>query len=346
MQILIVGDWSYSIYEQALSESLKKIGCSVNSFNISKYFKSRSLLKRLENRYSIGGTIKAVNRDLSKSLTNEAYDVVFFYRVRHVNSELVKNYKSINPNTKFVYYNNDDPFSINYQASYWKKSIELSKCCDLIYSYRYKNITDFKRVTSNKTIKLLPPSYVKSKDVLSKQEVKIYDAIFVGHYENDGRDQTINFLQKNNINILVCGTGWNDSPLRADIENVQGRPIAPVYGALYNKTLASSYFALIFLSKLNNDTFTRRNYEIPAAKTIPITENVSLSRKNNLPILNQEDYYFSNKEELLYILRSKLENKQALLKECNQYFDRLVSNENEITDRAKQLIHDVNELRI
>ena len=342
---LLVGDWRHEIYELALEKGFKDNDVKVERFEIGNYLSLDSFLGKLENFLSIGPRISKLNLKFQSSLSNN-YDFVFFYRVRHISPRMITAVKKIYVDTKFIYFNNDDPFSKGYSRFYWRKSINLAIKCDLVYCYRKKNLFDFNKLNPTLKLKVLLPYYIKNKDLklLVNKTNKSIDCIFIGHFENDGRDKTALYLQENGIDLIIKGRGWEGSELYTQLLKNQVEPIEPIKGPAYSRTLSESYIALVFLSKLNNDSYTRRNFEIPAAHTISITEKVANIEYDDLPL--EQNKYFSSNDELLKMLQKLLTNKERLYNSGFLAQKELIEGRHEVADRALQILEDVKQLNL
>jgi spore maturation protein CgeB len=135
------------------------------------------------------------------------------------------------------------------------------------------------------------------------------DVIFIGHFENDGRDEAIFSLINSGYNVKVYGDvkSWRQSSLYY-ILNDNNR-IEPIVDD-YNLAINSAKIALNFLSKYNNDVYTRRCFEIPITGTVLVSEyssfleevfendNEIITFKNIDELKNKVDYLLNNPNEL------------------------------------------------
>lgn len=160
------------------------------------------------------------------------------------------------------------------------------------------------------------------------------DVIFIGHYEDDGRDAAIKLLVKRGVDVKVFGTGWEASPCYNYLTEKLG-PIVPVY-ADYNLALGSAKMALVFLSKLNNDTYTRRCFEIPATGTTMVSEFSPDVASMFKP--NEEAVFFHTPADLLAQVRALLANPERLKAIGKAGRARLLKDGHEVTDRARQVL--------
>ena len=151
----------------------------------------------------------------------------------------------------------------------------------------------------------MPYPDIKKIFPISNKKTK-YDLIYIGHYENDGRDEIIErLINEKDINFMLFGTDWHKSKKYKYIESKLGK-INPVYGKDYNLILNSSKIALCFFSKKNNDTYTRRTFEIPMSGSMLLSEY----SKDSVDLLepNQQAVYFKSLNELISITKYYMVN--------------------------------------
>ena len=267
MKILVVADWHGEIYAEAIMDGFSSLGHTVSRFSWKEYFRhyqyennykvNRSIIKsfyyRLQNKLILGPSIWKINSDLINQCQKTTPDMVFIYRGTHIYPKTIALIKR-NSNCKVFGYNNDDPFSSEYRNYIWryfKKSIPLY---DWIFSYRNKNLDDYKTMGFEHT-SLLRSYYLKANNFQIQNLISgkyKCDVIFVGHFENDGRDKIIKFLIDNGIDIRLYGAGWKNS-IYYDFFSKELGVIKPLYDD-YNLALNSAKIALVFLSKLNIDS--------------------------------------------------------------------------------------------
>lgn len=349
VKILIAADWHGEIYAQAFFDGFKSLGCDTRKFSWKEYFKHyqypsryetdnsklKSLYYRLQNKFLIGPVIAKINQDFIKKCEEVKPDLVFIYRGTHIYPETIQKIKN-STLCKVYGYNNDDPFSNEYKNYVWrfyKKSIPYY---NHIFSYRWKNIEDYRSIGYDK-VSLLRSYYLDKKNFYIEQPyTNKYecDVVFIGHFEDDGRDEAIKLLLENGVNLKLYGTGWEKSSLY-DYFIDKFKEIKPVYDD-YNIVINSAKIALVFLSKLNNDTYTRRCFEIPATKTLMMseyTDDLTTLFKQSV-----EAEYFKSKEELLNKVKYYLENTQYIEKVGYSGYKKLKSDGHEVINRCIEIL--------
>ena len=114
-----------------------------------------------------------------------------------------------------------------------------------------------------------------------------------------------------------------------------------VWGEDYNNALCNSKIALCFLSKVNNDTYTRRCFEIPATETLLMSEKTSdltsLFQENNEAVFFEKINDFGEKLDKL------LNNKNEIKRIARNGNMRIWKDGHDINSRVKYIIKIINE---
>ena len=349
MKILIVADWHGDIYAQAFYDGFKHLNEDVFKFSWKEYFhhyqyanryetdgnKFKSLYYRIQNKFLVGPILWMINGDLIKKCEEIKPDLVFIYRGTHIYPQTIKTIKD-KLNCKVFGYNNDDPFSLEYPFYVWRYYKHSISFYNHIFSYRWKNIDDYKAIYYDK-VSLLRSYYLKDSNFfLENLPTKKYgcDVIFIGHFEDDGRDEALKLLIENGVDIKLYGTEWEKSQ-HFDFFIKKFVQIKPLYDD-YNLALNSAKIALVFLSKLNNDTYTRRCFEIPATKTMMMAEYTD--DLNTLFKEGKDAEYFRNKEELLKKVMFYLAHQEKISEMGQRGYDRLLHDGHEVVDRCGEIL--------
>jgi len=231
-------------------------------------------------------------------------------------------------------YCNDDPFS---PRAIWGLHLHFLKALPLFnhhFLFRKKNISDFSKKRCD-SCTLLSPYFPDQALCLKKQKISKfkYDAVFIGHWENDGRLEKLEFLARRGLRAQVHGSIWErkvlaKSPLRGPFRSTFG----PKSWALYRE----SHGSLCFFSKLNNDCWTRRPLEIVAAGGLLICERTAEAQSHFTE--DQEALYFSSAEELYQqVLRAKNNSSMARVMR-ERALARLKKGRYSLGDRVKDMM--------
>jgi spore maturation protein CgeB len=343
-KILIVGDWNSDIYEKPLYDTFKELGLVVSSFKWftyfnktnTKYYKSQNFVFnffiKFQNKFLFGPLINKLNRDLIEKVNRFNPDIIFLYRPSHIQLRTIK---AIKNNRYITSYHNDDPFN-----DYWffqRHYLSIVKYMNINYVYREKNIRDLSNIKIKSQV-LLPYPNISNIFPIDCTEKK-FDVIFIGHYEDDGRDNAIiKLINDKSISFMLYGTDWHKSKNYTYIQSKLG-DIQPLYKEEYNAALNSSKIALCFFSKINNDTYTRRTFEIPASGTMLLSE-YSIESANILEP-NIEAVYFNSIEELVLQAKIYLADDNARIKIANNGRSQVIKNHLPLR-RAEQILDNYN----
>jgi len=253
------------------------------------------------------------NRNVLQELLRARPDCALFWRPTHITPATLEKLKSAG--IKIISYNNDDPFSPLYKKTL-KPHIRLlwyeyHRCLPLFdknFFYRPHNIAEA-RSKGVKHADLLLAYFVPERNFPFEFEAGRNqfeaDVVFVGHFENDGRLELVDDLIKAKLNVRIWGDSrWNEK-LSEEFIATHGT-IIRASGEDYCKAISGAKIALVFLSKLNRDVYTRRCFEIPAIGTLMLAERTSFLEKLFLP--DVEACFFSTAEEALTKINNLLAN--------------------------------------
>jgi len=351
VRIIIAEDGYVShIYGKALVEGFSSKGHDVYHFKWFEYFEGRQYKKeirsfkdlfyKVQNKFRYGPVVNRINNDFVNFVSEVEPDLIFLYRNTHLTATTMSFIKKSHSKAKIFYYNNDDPFSKSYPKYFWRLFFSSLKYCDHIFSYRFVNINEYKSLNPSIPVTLLRSYYLKdeSSSVSSLEKKYSSDVVFIGHFENDGRDEYLKTLVENGINLRIYGPEWHNSRHFTFLNKNCG-PIRPIFTD-YNLVLNSSKIALVFLSKRNRDTYTRRNFEIPATKTFMLSERTS--DLENLFIPEVEASFFSSKQELLEKVTYYLQNDGLRTKVALRGYKRLLVDGHEVLNRCDQILKKLN----
>ena len=314
MRIVLVGDFGgHPRRDFRIKKAFEYHGCKIIPFKTGNYFNSpNKFLKRYNNlkkKFLFGSQQKEMKKELIQKIHEVKPDVVFYRDV------LLFKYKDWRDLTDFGTHINIcnvemDMFSEGNKTYAWNQLRKSLKLFDLHFVFRRKNVEDFRDIDYEFAY-LQEPSYIPwyHKPPEEFNEGKFYsDAVFVGHYENDGRKEYCEYLYENGIDIKIYSTNWKKYIKK--INPFYSCLYDPIYGDKYPQAVYGSKASLCFFSRLNNDELTERVFEIPAMGGMLISE-----RNDRLQELfedGKEILLFSSKEELLdHILFVKEHSNEA-----------------------------------
>lgn len=343
IKIMVIGSGEYSFYEHALCEAFKEIGYkNTHLFGYEQYLAGKSkidsiqkVIYKIQNKFSFGFGINRLNKDILKKCELDKPDFVFLYRCRAVYPKTVRRIQEMG--CKVFSYNNDNPFSEYYPKYFWRHYKNSISYCDVNYVYRESNIKDCEKYGS-KITEVLRSYYIEKRNYLIERNQyleNIPDVVFLGHHEKDARKEYIEALAESGVKIGLP-IAWKDIVKNDNIVFLENT------GIQYNEMLNSAKIALVFLSTLNKDTYTRRCFEIPATGTMMLsvyTEDLS-----TLFTPDREAVYFVSKEELVEKTKFYLAHDKLREDIGKAGYERLIKDGHEVKDRARQIINKYIEL--
>lgn len=335
IKILFVGDTSYDMYVDAFyKSSLKFSDLETYLFDFKKLntqYSKNNLILRTERHYKKGIYTSYINRKLIECVRELNPDIVFLYACDVIYGRTVR---AISKMSYVAIYNNDNPFSNHYKSYVWKNVIKSIKFADQIYSYRNSNIQQYYDCGAKK-VSLMRSYYIEERNYYIEDlsiDLEVPDVCFIGHYEDDGRLEYIKALTSAGI-VVGLPDSWINR--LTDKDNIVFLPdTIKNYNLLLNKTK----IAIVFLSKINCDTYTRRCFEIPVTKTVmiaPRTEDI-------------ESLFLDGKEIVLYDgIEDFVSEIQNLLSDANKReqiadaaYCRIMRDGHEVKNRVRQIVED------
>lgn len=312
LRVLLVGDYMWPWYQDACADALEHHGCVVKRFGWLRDFRHwrdghsepiyKSLWHRIQYRLRLGPVVWRINRRLLRAARQFQPDIVWFYNVQLISPDIVRAMRRVLPTATFVQYANDNPFSAAARPGLWQYYLNCIPLFDMHFSYRHNNIADYRRHGA-RSVHLLRAYFIPEVDHPVPQvdipERFMCDVVFAGHYEDDGRLEMLEAICEAGYRLNLFGGGWDaalpelraDSPLRGKF------PISPATSADYRYAICGAKVALCFLSTLNQDTYTRRSFQIPAMRTAMLSQYTDDLATLYAP--DVEAVFFANTEELL-----------------------------------------------
>lgn len=346
MKIFLAGDGHSDLHELAMYKAFRQLKHKVFFFGWSQYFRSNNaalnFFRRIQFKFIIGPQINHINNMFIEAVNYFKPDLIFIYRGTHIKAETLNKIKHIFPKVILCGYNNDDPFSNNYSFYVWRHYLHSIPNYDLIFSYRPRNIADYNKAGARKVV-LLRSWFIPSKhynvNLLTKDKSTYdTDVVFVGHYENDGRLELLEEIVKAGYKLKLFGHGygWNQY-IKKSFFLKHLYPIKNVWDINYCKALSGAKIGLCFLSKLNNDSYTRRCFEIPATKTLLLSEF-----SDDLTTIFKEGVdadFFRNRDELVSKVKFYIENEKVRNKIALNGYKRIISDKHDVLSRVKYVLY-------
>lgn len=330
-KILLIGDDTYDMYVKAFFHSFQELGYeNVKLFATNHYMQAKSLIGktiiRIESNIAFGIRVSMLNQRLIECITEMEPELVFLYSVRLIYPNIIKKIKK--SGIKIFIYNNDDPFAAYFPHYFWRHFRRSLQYADVGFVYRKKNIREYQK-NGCARIEMLRAYYIKSRNYyIANIDIKVPDVVFLGHNENDERQEYIRELLKAKIEVGITKQSWesfeSNNPYLIKLEDSHKR---------YNEIMNGTKIAIVFLSKINNDTYTRRCFEIPATKTLmvaPFTDDLASMFQED-----KEAVFFRSKEDFVEKIKYYLSHENERNKIAEEGYQRLLRDGHEVGDRIQ-----------
>lgn len=336
ISILFVGDAKYDVYVRAFYDASKKVTeigyTELFDCGLTSPDGGYNIWNRLENHYCNGVNVWLLNRKLIDKCRNRHYDIVFYYSSRLIYAGTVKKIQELG--SYIAVYCNDNPFSEYFKKYFWKHFLGAVTYADITYAYRE---SDRKKYISYgaKKVEIMRSYYIRSRNYYipdDKIDLEVPDVIFLGHLEKDERREYMQALVDEEI-VIGVNEDWKDF-----INKNPGVVTLSKSMSAYNSILNKAQIAIVFLSKINGDTYTRRCFEIPAVKTLmvaPYTEDIASLYKDGKEVI-----LYRNKKEFVEKIKYYLIHKEERLEIAQAGYNRLQASKNEVINRLEQIVKD------
>lgn len=342
ISILHIGDFRFDFYDESLFKEFKDSKyLYADKFEIGRYFNSyeyENIFKKvyfsIQNRYKFGPIIKKINSDILKLTKSKNYDLIFIWRGIHIKPETLIEIKNHNKNTIVFGYNNDSTYSKKHPSWLFHLLKKQIPHYDHFYSYRESDVPIYTKNGCNSSIFF--PTFDASRTYPIKNTIKNFDVVFIGHYENDGRDILLLKLIELKLRVGLHGQDWVKSIHYAKLKEKLGE-IKPAYKN-YNEILNSGKIALNLLSKSNDDTYTRRSLEIPSTKTAMLAPLTSQHIEWFKPDL--EAFYFKSYNEIPELIIELLKKPKKINDIADAGYIKVTNGEFQLSDRVNMIIKD------
>jgi len=329
--VVIAGHWRWDIYEEALASGFRANGWQVIPFKLDESLvpgPTSGLLLRLK----MGPAVRKMNRDLIHAVEIHSPSAVLFYATDLIFPSTLDRIKSASTGTVVLLYHNDNPFAGLRNRVKWRHYLGAVPKADAVLVYRPVNLDDARRHGA-KRVALLPPHYLtyRHRPVALDPGHEPDDLIFIGHYEDDGRVELLDYLVRNGIRVSVYGPTWGRPAARypwIDPANVRQVP-----GEEYSRLLSSARMALALLSSSNRDVWTRRCFEIPACRVLMLAPRTKALE--TLFTDGREVVFFDSRDDLLLKIRHYLANDSERERIAEAGWKRCVDGEHHEIGRAR-----------
>lgn len=304
MKVAVVGDFFFPIYQESLCSQLECLGEQVRRIEVPADIPySKFSWNRISRRFLPGPFARKMQRLFFDRLEAQPLDpdtrAIIFYRCRWVSPDFLTSVRRKVPNgTRLIELNVDNPFGSGYRPDFWETYRRTLPHYDVVFTKDTRWVDNYLNVGCT-DVRVLP-LYVPDEDVsigkrLRDREV---DVVFVGHFEDDGREDCLEKLLSSGISVEIYGTGWHGR-----LSGVRRSPIVRLDYNSYLAKLSNSKLGLCFFSKLNEDQYTRRVLEIPGRGAVLVSER----SRTVEGFFGDGALYFSSPDECLRVVRDALD---------------------------------------
>jgi len=274
MKVCIAGEWCWDFYEKSLSNAFKYFGCETIQFQLNSAFKNfkyrdippvyNNFSSKLQYHFKMGPKVIEENNKLIKCIEYNNPDILFLYNTQLILPKTLLRLKNAHPNLKVFQYSQDCAFSENHKME-WRHFRQCIPCVDCNFTVRKSDVSQFRKAGSKST-QILEQFYDPYLDYpLNRDQIPsnfLCDVVFAGHYEDDLRSDVLEQLVRHGVDVRLYGGGWNYYNNKKSYFDVN--KVKPAIDREYQQAICGAKVALAFLSKLNNDNYTTRNFQIPA----------------------------------------------------------------------------------
>jgi len=338
-KVLIVRGAFGEMYEPAWYRALRDLGIRVEIFDCHEKT-PKNIFGRLQRRFLWGPSIEKLREDLINHIEKYRPEIVLLYQGHYIDSETVK---KISEFSFVTGYHNDNPYGEGAKMLRYRHFHKAISSYDAFHVYRPSNISQIKKA-GIKRVSVLMPGFMPWIDYprkLNTKEIKIFESevLFIGHCENDQRNQCLLELLNNRLKLKIFGdsNSWKEFGDKKLLIKVP--KIIHLTGDNYRKAISAAKINLCFFSKKNKDVYTRRVFEITACAGFLLCERTPEMLELFPEGIAAE--YFDNSEELLEKTKFYLKNFNLRKKIANQGFKLVHQNKHDIYSRMIDWLKDI-----
>jgi spore maturation protein CgeB len=265
MKILVTGDFAWDQYEPSFCRALRAAGAHVDELPIRPW-PALDALRRAQMKYVVGPAVWTANATLLVASGRYRPDVVLGWRTPWLAPRVILALRA--RGVRVVLYNNDDPFGPDREWRIWRKFRRGVPHADACFAYRDVNVPEYRAAGARQVFLLrswFDPAVHRAVTLDAADRARFAsDVTFVGHWEDDGREQVLEAMMRAGLAVRVFGSPGTWGPVA---QRMGWPPIRPALDDDYARALCGAKVAIVFLSRRNRDEYTRRCFEIPAVGT-------------------------------------------------------------------------------
>lgn len=304
IRIIVAGDWRFDYYEKSLSKGLERLGHEVIR---EPYVRTLNQSSLIDFKLRLAKDCERVEEPLHAAIAFYKPHAIFLNRPVRVRPVAIKRMQQAG--ARVLLYHNDNV----YRSLRRQLTLRHFRSClpvvDHVFCYRPSDLESVK-ARGAKSCSLFPPYYDPDLHVPPESIEPDYDAVYIGHFETDGRDKVMLDLMDRGISIFIGGAMKTWKFADPNLLSRAKEKIELHTGESYVKNLARGRVGLAFLSTLNQDVYTRRCFEMPACGVpalMPRTAELMKIFGKDTPC------FFENTEELSALILHYRENEEERL---------------------------------
>ena len=294
MRILLAGYYSAFWHEKAWVQALRELGHEVVEFPMQPYV-GTGIWKKVQNRLVVGPLLRRVNNDFREVVRTTKPDVVVCYRALLLYPETIQQSQQ-ESRSYWVCYQNDNIFGALKHRAFWRWFKRAIPYYDLHLVFRTSDVAHYKAAGAKRVYVLyhhyLPWLHRPLSAGLTASLRS--DVCFLGHCEPDRRLVELDSLMRSvPADYRIHGSSWKRYSRGRAWQNMDTREL---HGEEYVNGLNGAKIALSFFSSWNADGYTTRVFEIPACRTLLVSQ-----RSDEMQRLYEEDkeaVFFDSAAEL------------------------------------------------
>lgn len=308
MKILFIAELRAHARSKQRLLALRELGYEVKEVSTipdENYNHNSSIFGRILFKLGYPADLVNLNKRLCENAINFYPDLIWVEKVLTIQPSVYQKIKRTLPNTKIVFYSEDDIFMRHNRSVFLRKSLPLF---DLVFTTKPRNLQELPQLGAKKVF-CIYQAYdrnVHRPIALTQAEQAKWgtDVSFVGTFERDRAEQML-YVAKQGIVVNVWGSNWQVWKKQHSNLRIMRRAI---YNEEFIKVLCSSKINLNFLRKANRDLHTSRSLEIPACGAFMLTERTE--EHQELFVEDREAAFFETSSELVEKIRYYLDREE------------------------------------
>jgi spore maturation protein CgeB len=300
------------IAQNSIGSTSNMRGAYIREIMLPTYFKiidldtplqaTSTLFRSIGWRFKFGPLISKINKFILDHISDEqSFDLIWIDKGVFINYSTIKKLRAIT--TKLIHFTPDPAFAYHRSRMFFK-SIPLYDTCITTKLYE---LEDYRIAGSKNTLYCTQGFDVQLHKPYNNFSEKIFDIVFIGHYEKE-RATLISDLLNAGFKIVLAGIHWSQFAKQHDTQNLVYLGDG-IFGEEYAKIISLSYFGLGLLSNWVPELHTTRTFEIPACNTCLITPKTSEIAKF---YEDREVLYFDTVDKLILDISSLKNNLKEL----------------------------------